>query len=62
MKKTLRILDKMMLAVLIFVVHIFFIYIPYIPVNTTDVVKTNGYGLHQNKWRSFSDLVVPIKN
>jgi hypothetical protein len=25
-------------------------------------VKTNGYGLHQNKWRSFSDLVVPIKN
>lgn len=64
MKKTLRILVKMILAVLIFVVaYLFLVFlIPYIPVNTKDkevaedisvYIKTNG--VH-------TDIVVPIKS
>jgi len=63
MKKTLRLLGKMILALLIFVFsYVFLVFaVPYIPVNTSDeatskevtvFIKTNG--VH-------TDIVVPIK-
>jgi len=63
MKKTLRILGKMMLAVLIFVVsYLFLVFvIPYIPVNTTDIVKTKEVTVYIKTNGVHTDLVVPIK-
>jgi uncharacterized protein (TIGR02117 family) len=52
-----------MLAVLIFVVsYLFLVFlIPYIPVNTTDVVKTNEVTVYIKTNGVHTDLVVPIK-
>ncbi|WP_432671052.1 TIGR02117 family protein [Flavobacterium sp. SM2513] len=63
MKKTLRLLVKMILAVLIFVItYVFFaLVIPYIPVNTKDVDPQEDVTVYIRTNGVHTDLVVPIK-
>lgn len=63
MKKTLRILGKMILALLIFVIsYVILAYlIPYIPVNTKDADPQEDVAVYIRTNGVHTDLVVPIK-
>jgi uncharacterized protein (TIGR02117 family) len=63
MKKTLRFLGKMILALLIFVVtYVFLAYIiPYIPVNTKDTDPKEDVSVYIRTNGVHTDLVVPIQ-